>query len=109
MNLDIETIKNTISAFGAALTVLKQAKDMLPESTQKQDLNIAIESAERQLKIAEIKTAQVMGHEICKNHWPSGIMFSSDNKKWECPICGNTIDKSKIPEITTNLPNLSDL
>ena len=94
MNLDIESIKQAISAFGAALTVLKQAKDLLPETSQKQELVLAIESAERQLKIAESQAAQGMGYTLCKNHFPPEIMLSKDNKVWKCPSCGNEIDKA---------------
>lgn len=96
MNLDIEAIKNAIGAFGTALTVLKQAKDMLPESSQKQDINTAIESAEKQLKIAEAQTAQGLGYELCKRHFPPEIMFSDDDKIWTCPICSNKKDNRKI-------------
>ena len=99
MNLDIETIKNTISAFGAALTVLKQAKDMLPESSQKQDVNTAIESVERQLKIAESQTAHALGYELCRKHFPPEIMLSEDDKIWNCPICKNKKDKRKIARV----------
>ncbi len=94
MNLDIETIKNTISAFGAALTVLKQAKDMLPESSQKQDVNTAIESIERQLKIAESQTAHALGYQLCRKHFPPEVMLSGDDRVWNCPVCGNLKDYS---------------
>ncbi len=91
MNFDIESIKQVISTFGTVLTALKQAKELLPDSSQKQELNVAIESAERQLKIAESQTAQSMGYELCKNHFPPEIMLSSDNESWKCPVCRNEI------------------
>jgi hypothetical protein len=91
MNIDIESVKQAISAFGAAITVLKQAKDLLPQNFKKQELNNAIETAEEQIKIAELGLAKALGHEICANHWPSGIMLSSDKKNWKCPVCGNEI------------------
>jgi len=97
MNLDIESIKQAISAFGTALTILKQAKDLLPQNPKRQELDIAIESTEKQLIIAEIELAKALGHEICKNHWPSGIMLSKDNKMWKCPICGNEINNASKP------------
>ena len=58
MNLDIESIKQAISAFGTALTILKQAKDLLPQNPKRQELDIAIESTEKQLIIAEIELAK---------------------------------------------------
>ena len=97
MNIDIDSIKQALSTLGTTLTLLKQAKDLLPENSQKQELNTAIESAERQLKIAESQTAQGMGYELCKNHFPPEIMLSTDNKIWKCPTCGNEIDKTPSP------------
>lgn len=95
MNIDIESIKQTIGAFSAALVALKQAKDLLPDTSQKQDLNVAIESAEKQLKIAESQTAHALGYELCRKHFPPEVMLSSDDKKWECPVCGNKKDTTK--------------
>ena len=97
MNIDIESIKQALGTLGATLTLLKQAKDLLPENSQKQELIIAIESAERQLKIAESETAQGMGYELCKNHFPPEIMLSKDNKIWKCPKCGNEINNTHKP------------
>jgi hypothetical protein len=102
MNIDIESIKLALGTFGTALTLLRQAKDLLPENSQKQELSIAIESAERQLKIAESQTAQSMGYELCKNHFPPEIMLSKDNKMWKCSICGNEINNlPKSPKYST--------
>jgi len=89
MNLNIELIKQAISAFGMALTALKQAKDLLPDSSQKQEVSTAIESAERQLKIAESQTAHALGYELCRKHFPPEVMFSSDDQNWKCSACGN--------------------
>ena len=97
MNIDIESIRQALGTFGATLILLKQAKDLLPENSQKQELNAAIESSERQLKVAELELARALGHEICTNHWPSGIMISADKKNWKCPICENEIDNTRKP------------
>ena len=95
--MDIELIKQAISTFGTALTFLKQAKDLLPDNAKKQEIKQVIDKAEREIINAELHTAKALGHEICKNHWPSGIMLSSDNKNWKCPVCGNEI-KPKEPQ-----------
>jgi hypothetical protein len=94
MNLDIESIKQAISAFGTVLTVLKQAKDLLPDSFQKQEVVQAIESAERQLKIAESQTAHSLGYELCRKHYPPEVMLSADDKIWKCPACNNEKDNN---------------
>lgn len=89
MNIDIESIKQAISAFGTALTVLKQAKDLLPDNSKKKELSSAIESVERELKLAESKTAHALGYELCRNHFPPEIMLSDNDANWNCPICNS--------------------
>lgn len=91
--MDIESIKQGLAAIGMALTTLKQAKDLLPENTKKQEISNAIADAERQLKIAESQTAQALGYVLCKDHFPPEIMLSKDDRIWKCPKCGN--EKSK--------------
>ena len=90
MNIDLEAIKQVLSAFGITLSVLKQAKDLLPENDKKQEIRDAIENAERKLKIAESQMAETMGYKICKAHFPPGIMVSSDDLVWKCQDCSNT-------------------
>ena len=95
MNIDIEALKQSISAIGMVISTLKQAKDLLPEGKQKKQVAEGIEQAERQLKIAEAQAAQSMGYKLCRNHFPPEIMLSSDNKNWKCPGCGNEIKYSQ--------------
>ena len=98
MNIDIESIKQALSAFGTALTVLKRAKDLLPEK-ERQEVGIALESAEGQLKIAESQSAQAMGYRLCRKHFPPEIMLSADNENWQCPNCGNKITPKSFQSI----------
>lgn len=97
--MDIESIKQGLTAIGMVLTALKQAKDLLPENAKKQEINDAIVVAERQFKIAESKTAQGLGYELCRKHFPPEIMLSNDDKTWKCPNCDNEKDKRKISRI----------
>ncbi len=101
MDVDFEAFKQGMNAIGTALTIVKQAKDLLPDSTKKQEASQAIENAERQLKIAEAQTASAMRYRICKNHFPGGIMLSNDNRHWRCPDCGNEILPHREPKLFT--------
>jgi len=89
--MNIEEVKQIFSIIAMTLGLMKQTKDLLPDSENKDRVSKNIEQAEKQIQIAEIQIAQSMGHKICRNHWPSGIMISSDNKNWKCPVCGNEI------------------
>ncbi len=95
--MDFEALKQGLSALAIALTTLKQARDLLPEGDSKKEVSENVEKAERHIKIAESQTAQGMGYELCKNHFPPEIMLSKDNKIWKCPTCRNEIDKTSAP------------
>lgn len=87
--MDIESIKETIGALGIAIGVLKQAKDLLPDSTKKEEITEALKKAERELSLAESQVAHGLGYELCKNHFPPEIMLSIDEINWKCPKCDN--------------------
>jgi rubrerythrin len=96
MQLDPESIRQAFTALGTVLTLLKQAKDLLPDNAKKQEISQTIEKVEKELVTAEVESARALGYEICRNHWPAGIMLSSDNKNWKCPNCGNTKTYQKV-------------
>lgn len=93
--MDIDALKQGLSAIALALNTLKQAKDLLPPGKDKEQVSENVEKAERQLKIAEAQIAQSMGYRICKSHFPPEIMLSSDNENWHCPVCGNNISPKR--------------
>ena len=101
MNMDWNSVSQALTEVGRVLALLKQAKDLLPSGTKKDEINQAIESAERQMKLAESKTAQGLGYVLCKNHFPPEIMLSSDERTWKCSVCDN--------EKTTGMPDNNDL
>jgi len=90
--MDFDTLTKGISLFGSALSALKQARDLLPDGSQKADATAMLERAERELKVAEGEVAKKMGYEICRKHFPPEIMLSGDDAVWECPKCGNKKD-----------------
>lgn len=90
MQFDPESIRQVFISLSTVLTLLKQAKDLLPESSKKQEIGQTIEKIDRELTLAEVESARALGYEICRNHWPAGIMLSADNKNWKCSHCGNT-------------------
>jgi hypothetical protein len=87
--MDVEALKQGLSAIAMALGLLKQAKDLLPDGKNKEEISENVEKAERQIKIAEAQIAQSMGYKLCRNHFPPEIMLSSDNENWVCHSCGN--------------------
>lgn len=94
MNVDIESVKQVLGTLSGVLGILKQAKELLPENSNKKEIIEALDRAERQLRVAESQAAQGLGYELCRNHFPPEIMLSSDNMHWKCPVCGTERDTS---------------
>jgi hypothetical protein len=94
--MDTNTLATGISLFSSAIYAIRQAIELLPDGSKKQAAAEALERAERELKIAEAQSADNLGYQICKNHFPPEIMLSSDETNWVCPKCGN---KKKISYI----------
>jgi len=90
--MDIDALAKGIGLFTSALSALKQAIDLLPDSSKKADAAEALERAEREFKVAEAQVATKLGYEICRKHFPPEIMLSEDDMVWVCPQCGNKKD-----------------
>lgn len=87
MDIDFENLSKGILAFRAALSTLKQAKDLMPNSAKKSEANKALERAEQEFKLAEASMAQKLGYEICLAHFPPVIMLEQEQGNWICPEC----------------------
>jgi len=102
--MDIDTLSKGIGIFSAALSALKQAINLLPETRQKADAEVAYEQACRELKIAEAEVANSLKYEICRAHFPPEIMLSEDDKIWTCPVCKNKKDKRAFATASISKP-----
>jgi len=96
MDFDLETLKQGITSLGGVIGLIKQVKDMLPQG-QREEIDVALQKAERQLKLAESQIAQGLGYRLCKNHFPPAVMLSPDERHWTCPECGS--EKQPSPPI----------
>jgi len=90
--MDVETISKGIGLFTSAISALKQAIELLPDSSKKTEASAALQRAEEQFKIAKAQAATELDCELCRNHFPPEIMLSSDEVHWTCPQCGNKKD-----------------
>jgi hypothetical protein len=90
VNIDIASISKALGAASVALQLLKQARDLVPEGSEKEQVDEAIQNAEERLRMAQSQAAHALGYELCRNHVPPEIMISKDDMNWVCPECGNT-------------------
>jgi hypothetical protein len=98
MSVNPEVIKSWSEAAAVALAALKAAKDLLPGGKKKLDAEKAIEAAERDLHIAQASAAKELGFELCRRHWPPGIMVLNDKDIYVCRDCGKPDDSRQLGE-----------
>jgi hypothetical protein len=103
--MEIDTLSKGIGLFSAALSALKQAINLLPDSSHKVDAEAAYERAFRELKIAEAEVADKLKYEICRAHFPPEVMLSKDDKTWICPSCDNKKDKRVFATSSVSKPS----
>ena len=97
----MESVKMGLSLFGHAIGLVKQTKDLLPESQDKEAIGKSLEEADKAVKMAEAQIAQALGYHLCKCTFPPQIMLSkgykevnySQQEEFVCPLC----NKSSIP------------
>ena len=86
----MDEIRVFLAAAGQFLSVFKKAKDLLPDSKEKDDATKALETAESSFKVAEAQLAQSMGFELCQCSWPPNIMlYRHELDEHHCSECGN--------------------
>jgi hypothetical protein len=92
--MDIDTLSKGVGLFGSAIVALKQAIELIPNGSKRIDAIEALERAEQEFKLAEAKSAQKLGYEICRKHFPPIIMLEENENIWVCPQCNNKKDTS---------------
>jgi len=98
--MDIDALGKGVALFGSALSVLKQAVDLLPDGSKKAEAIATLERAEKEFKIAEAEAAKKLGYEFCRKHFPPEIMLLSDDEEyWVCRNCGSKSKRSTLPGI----------
>lgn len=90
----MDEIKECLTAAAQFLSIFKQARDLLPESKEKDKASEALIKAESSFKAAEAQLAQSMGFELCQCAWPPNIMvFKHEFDEYYCNECGNAITR----------------
>jgi hypothetical protein len=93
----IQDVLPYLQAVGAALGLVKQAKELLPAGPAKAQIEEKIAQAEEKSRAAEADLAKAMGYALCKAHWPPVIMLSvgyHDKRQVECFQCPECKAKS---------------
>lgn len=111
INSAMESIKLGLTLFSEALGLVKKAKDVLPESKDKEAIEKSLEEADQAVHVAEAQIAKALGYNLCKCTFPPQIMLSNGYKEsnytheeeFICPKC----KKSSISPEPPPLPDHS--
>ena len=93
--IDAEAVKSGFDAFRSAIETLKSARGLFkPGKPERNQIDQSIETAEKELALAEAQIAQALGYELCKAHFPPVPMLKDRvhakyvEDIWKCPECG---------------------
>ncbi len=90
----IEAITEGFNFLATAITLLKRAKDVLPDGEQKYSVEQSLREAEMNSKLAEAQIAQAIRYQLCSCTFPPQIMLSrgyrQNREYFLCRNCGNT-------------------
>ena len=87
-DLNPESIKPWVQTLGLLFGVLKQARELLPSGSKRDQFEQLTADAERLAKEAEARMAQDLGFVVCKRCWPPEIMLCGDDNQLRCRGCG---------------------
>lgn len=97
----IDGIKVGISLLSDSINLVRNAKEILPDSDEKKVIEKSLIEADKAAKLAEAQIAQALGYKLCNCTFPPQIMLSTGYtetnyrhiEEFVCPAC----DKSSIP------------
>ena len=90
--MDIDSLTKGFGLVTTAITALKSLKDLIPSGDKKLDIEIKLDEAEENMKIAQAEIAKGFNYQLCHRHFPPGIMIEIAPFKSKCNICGNVED-----------------
>ncbi|KAA0226938.1 hypothetical protein EDS67_18665 [candidate division KSB1 bacterium] len=89
--MDITGLTAAIELGSKAISIFKKAKDLLPDSPDKEAVDKGFAEAEQAFRLAEAKAAKELGYQLCRCTWPPQIMLSIGHEeygeKFQCPKC----------------------
>lgn len=87
----VNDVKLYFTLLKESIGLFKSAKELLPDSPQKEKLEIALKEAELQARVAEANLAKNLGFNLCPKCWPpsilKAIMVSANQDNYHCDSC----------------------
>ena len=95
MDIDFTQLKMAFDMFRSAISLAKDAKDLLPDSDQKTTMIDSLNAASNATALAEAQIAKALDYNLCQCTFPPSIMLSIGFQeesyrvveKFQCPSC----------------------
>ncbi len=87
--MDIEPISKGIGILSTIINTLKSLKGLIPSNKENADFDEKLKNVENDLKNAEAEIAKGFDYQICRRHFPPGIMLDLDEFRLKCNTCGH--------------------
>ncbi len=89
--MGIEELSAALTLAKTAISAFKEARNLIPGGPQRQQIEDALDNAEKAFVIAEAQVADELRYPICRKHWPPEIMLlirsTEDSEIFQCPKC----------------------
>ena len=76
-----------------ALSVIRKAKELLPASKDREELQMALQTAEQELELARAMQARDLDYFLCDCDFPPGISLRQPDGSHRCNKCGRNTDE----------------
>jgi len=89
--MDANTLTFGFKAVNNILSMLEDAKDLLPDGKQKREIELEVKRVERAIRQANCETAGKLDFHLCKCTFPPQVMlFDKTRNVYKCPneSCG---------------------
>jgi hypothetical protein len=90
-SMDLQSLQSGLGLLRGALDSIKALNDLLPKSSKRNEVELKLQEAERQVALSESQIAQSLGYKLCKCTFPPQIMLSGgvlhEQENFVCPKC----------------------
>lgn len=90
--MNIDALSKGIGLVSTTITILKNLNDIFPPGNKKYEAEKTLEEAEKTLRIAEAEIAKGFNYQLCRRHFPPGILLDIAPFKSKCKTCGHVED-----------------
>jgi hypothetical protein len=90
--MDMSDLKLYVDTAKTLLDLFKSARQSLPDTPQRKEIDEKIKAAEDIMKRSDAKLARALGYSLCQCTFPPQIMLWKEaTKSRDCPSCGRQI------------------